>query len=138
MRDVYLLLLLALPAGAALNALWFGRELRHFADETPRLESTADLQRFRRVVGRQMYAALVQILLLALPPIIFFYGLTRKILTVGDLLLVVLPAAAIIVLAQLNRRHETRVRSIPAADPELERERDRIVRTWNRRPLPDW
>lgn len=138
MRDVYLLLLLALPAAAALNALWFGRELRHFADATPRLESTADLQRFRRVVGRQMYAALVQILLLALPPIIFFYGLTRKILTVGDLLLVVLPAAAIIVLAQLNRRHETRVRNIPAADPELERERDRIIRTWNRRPLPDW
>lgn len=137
MRSVLLLLLLGLPALAAVNALYFGAELRRFAAEVPRLESTRDLERFKEVVARQMYAALAQIVLLAAPAVVFFLGLASAALAAGDILYVVIPAAVIILIAQANRRDEARVRELPA-EPGLAAQRDRIVRTWIRRPLPDW
>lgn len=137
MRSTYLMLMLLLPAIAAVNALYFGAELRHFAMEVPRLESSHHLERFKQVVARQMYAALVQIVLLALPAVVFVVGITRGALTAGDILFVVIPAAVIILIAQVNRRDEARVRELPA-EPTLTAQRDRIVRTWVRKPLPDW
>ena len=40
--------------------------------------------------------------------------------------------------AMLVRDTELKVRSIPATDPELERQRDQVVHTWLKKPLPDW
>ena len=137
MRSAWLAAMLILPALAAGNALYFGAELRRFAAEVPRLASSHDLERFKRVVARQMYAALVQIVLLASPALVFFVGVVDGALSGSDILYVVIPAAVIIVIAQANRRDEARVRELPA-EPELAAQRDRIVRTWVRRPLPDW
>jgi archaellum biogenesis protein FlaJ (TadC family) len=137
MRSTYLMLMVLLPAIAAVNALYFGAELRRFAMEVPRLESSHHLERFKQVVARQMYAALVQIVLLALPAVVFVVGIARGALTTGDILFVVIPAAVIILIAQVNRRDEARVRELPA-EPTLTAQRDRIVRTWVRKPLPDW
>lgn len=137
MRSTYLMLMLLLPAIAAVNALYFGAELRRFAMEVPRLESSHHLERFKQVVARQMYAALVQIVLLGLPAVVFVVGIARGALTAGDILFVVIPAAVIILIAQVNRRDEARVRELPA-EPTLTAQRDRIVRTWVRKPLPDW
>jgi hypothetical protein len=137
-RIAYLSAILALPVIAVINALYFGHELKRFADRVPVLETPLEITKLRRLIGRQMYAALFQLLLLAVPPIIFFHGLINKLLTPVDLLFVIIPSAVIIVVAQLNRRHEARVRSLPAATEELAEQRDAIVRTWVRKPLPDW
>jgi hypothetical protein len=137
-RTIYLAVILGFPVLAVLNALYFGSELRRFADRTPRLETPLEMTKYRRLVGRQMYAALLQLLLLAIPPIVFFYGLIHKILTVPDILFVVVPSAILIVIAQLNRRHEARIRTLPTATEQFAEERDAIVRTWVRKPLPDW
>lgn len=138
MRTIYLAVILAFPVVAVLNALYFGSELKRFADRTPLLETPLEMTKYRRLIARQMYAALLQLLLLAVPPIVFFHGLIHKILTVPDILFVVVPSAVIIVIAQLNRRHEARVRTLPAATEQMTEERDAVVRTWVRKPLPDW
>ena len=138
MRTVYLAVILGLPVIAAINALWFGAELKRFADRIPRLETPLEMTRYRRLIARQMYAALFQLLLLAIPPIVFFYGLVHRVLMGTDLLFVIVPSAVIIIIAQLNRRHEARVRNIPADNEQFAAERDEIVRTWVRKPLPDW
>lgn len=138
MRDLLLLLLLLLPGLAVLNALWFSAELRRFLAEVPRIESTRELERFKEVVARQMRAALVQIGLLGAPIVVFGIGTLRGVLAPRDLLYVILPAALVLAVAAQCRKVEQAARSIPAADELLLRERDRVVDTWLKKPLPDW
>ncbi len=135
---MYLLVMLGLPALAVVNAVWFGTELKSFLTSTPRLESSRDIERFKTVVAHQMYAALVQIALLAAPPIAFFVGIFRGVLGPSDLLYIIGPSAIILVVAAMYRGHEKRAKSLPTADPELERQRDAIIHTWLRKPWPDW
>ncbi len=130
--------MLGLPAVAVLNALWFGSELKNFVTSTPRLESSHDLERFKVVVAHQMYAALAQIVFLAAPPLIYFVGLFRGVLRPSDILYVIVPSAIIIVVAAMYRGGEKRAKTIPTTDPELLKQRDAIVHTWLRKPLPDW
>ncbi len=130
--------MLGLPALAVVNAFWFGTELKNFLSSTPRLESSHDLERFKTVVAHQMYAALIQIVLLATPPIVFFFGIFRGVLNPSDLLYIIGPSAVILIVAAMYRGHEKRAKSIPTADPGLEQQRDAIIHTWMRRPWPDW
>ena len=137
-RSLCLLGMLGLPAAAVINALWFGTELKNFVSTTPRLESSHDLERFKMVVARQMYAALAQIVLLAAPPIIYFAGLVLGVLNPSDILYVIGPSAIILVVAATYRSWEKRAKTIPTANPEIEEQRNAIVRTWLRKPWPDW
>ncbi len=138
MRDTYLFLVLAFPTLALLNAWWFGRELKGFADSTPSISSTADIERMKTVVARQMYAALVQIVLLIAGPVIFFVGMIRGVFQPTDVMFIILPSAAVIVLAAVYKRIENQVKTIEAPDSELRRQRDAIVHTWLKKPVPDW
>ena len=138
MREVFIALLLGLPAVALLVAGWFGAELRRFSRTTDEIRSTTDIERMKRVVAHQMYAALAQIVLLAVPPILYFLGLLRGLLVPSDVVLIILPAAVVILAAQVFRRVEAEVRALPAADSGLAAQRDAIVATWVKRPLPDW
>ena len=137
-RSLCLLGMLGLPAAAVFNALWFGTELKNYVSSTPRLESSHDLERFKTVVAHQMYAALAQIVLLAAPPIIFFAGIILGVLSPSDILYVIGPSAIIIIVAAMYRSWEKRAKTIPTADPELQKQRDAIVHTWLRKPFPDW
>ncbi len=138
MRSTYIFLVLLFPALALLNAWWFGRELRSFVDGTPVISSTADIERMKTVVGRQMYAALVQIVLLAAGPAIYFVGMLRGVLGPADVMFIILPSAAVIVLASVYKGVETKAKGISVPDEELRRQRDAIVHTWLKKPVPDW
>ena len=138
MRSTYLFLILVLPLLAILNAVWFGSELQRFARDVRTFSSTHEIERFKGVVARQMYAALVQIVLLVVPPILFFVGIVRGVLTPGDIIFIIVPSAVVILVAALYKQTETKVKSIPANDDELRRQRDAIIHTWLKKPLPDW
>lgn len=137
-RPFYLFIMVALPAIGVLNAVWFGRELKSFVIATPQFESSHDIEQFKTVVGHQMYAALAQIALLATPPILYFAGLFLGVLRPSDFVFILFPSMVILVVAAIYRSWEARAKALPATDPELERQRDIIVRTWMRRPWPDW
>jgi hypothetical protein len=137
-RVILLAAILTCFAAALLNALWFGLELRRFSKRTRILASTADLEEFKRVVGNQMRAALAQIGLLALPAVLFAAGLVLEEFDAGDILFIIVPSALVVVLAMVFRTWEVEVRSIRVVGPELAAERDAIVTTWRRKPLPDW
>jgi hypothetical protein len=129
-RGLYIGLLLALPAIAAVNALVHGSQLRAFLQRTPAFTTYQNIVDFEKVVARQMYAALLQIGLLV--------GLVRGALDINDVLFVILPALVIGALGMAFKVLENTVRAIPADDPILEERRDHIVRVWNRKPFPDW
>ncbi len=96
------------------------------------------MMRFKKVVAHQMYAALFQIVLLSTPPILFVVGLMLEVLYGSDILFVIVPSAIIIIVAAISRTWETRAKILPTATPEMSQERDAIVRTWLRKPWPDW
>jgi hypothetical protein len=139
--DTRMLILVAicgfLGAGA-LNAVWFGLELRRFARSTPVLSSSSDLEAFKRVVAHQMHAALLQIVLLGLPAALFAVGIVGDMLEPGDILFVILPSVGIVLLGAIFRRTELKVRAIRPASPEMKAERDAIVQVWLKKPFPNW
>jgi hypothetical protein len=137
-RGLYIGLMLVLPAMAAINALVHGSQLRAFLQRTPAFTTYQDIVEFEKVVARQMYAALLQIGLLASPAIVLVIGLVRKVLAAHDILFVILPALAIAALGMAFKHLENKVRAIPAKDPILEERRQHIVRVWNGKPFPDW
>jgi hypothetical protein len=138
MRETCLLLMLGFPALALLNAWWFGRDLQEFVKQTPTIASTADIERMKGAVGRQMYAALAQIGLLAVGPIAYAVGLVKGALQPGDIVFIILPSAAVLAVAAYYKRIETAAKTIDAADDELRRQRDAIVHTWLKKPFPTW
>lgn len=130
--------MLACFCAAVVNALYFGMELKRFTASTPMLASTHDLERFKVVVAHQMYAALGQIALLATPTFIYFVGVFTGVMAPSDLLYVLVPSAVILLLAAHYRGWEKQAKNLKTADPELTAQRDAIVSTWMKKPLPNW
>jgi len=137
-RTLFIVGILGFAFAGVVNSLWFGLELRRFVDRTPVLASRLDMMRFKKVVSHQMYAALVQLVVLSAPIVIFAAGIMFKVLGGTDFLFIIIPSVVILVLAGITRRWETRAKTIPVADPEIEAERNTIVHTWLRKPWPDW
>ncbi len=96
---------------------------------------------FKRLAKIQMLAALLFLPFIWpwLPFCIWLYGMFfADVLTWLDLLLfVVLPFAAVIVVASTVSGPVERARSL-ATDPSLVAERDRVVDVWLNGKLPDW
>ncbi len=112
--------------------------LKSFMDETPRIDTNADLEKFKDVVRKQMYAALLQIVLMGLPILIFLYGAVTGLMRFGDILYVIFPDAVVIIVGKALRKIEKKAQSLPVSSPELEKARDKIVYCWEKKPLPDW
>ena len=137
-RTGYITLMLLLPVVAVLNAIIHGSQLKAFLERTPAFATYQDIVEFEKVVARQMYAALVQIGLLAAPGVVLVVGILRGVLSVGDILYVVLPSFVILGLGVAFKQVENKVRAIPVSDPILEERRDHIVKVWMTKPFPDW
>ena len=138
MRTILLAAMLASPGLALVNAVIQGRNLKEFLERTPELASSLDLENFKRVAGRQMWAALAQGGLLLIAPACFFWGLMIHCLTPGDFVWILLPSVVVILVARSFRSLELKAWSIPAANEYLTGERDRVVKVWRTKPLPDW
>ncbi len=134
----YIALMLLLPAFAAVNSIIHGAHLRAFLDRIPALATYQDVVEFERVVARQMYAALLQIVLLVAPGVVYVVGLLRGVLGFEDVFFVMLPSFVILGLGIAFKRLENQAKSIPVKDRVLSERRDHIVKVWNAKPFPDW
>ena len=123
---------------AVVNSVVQGNNLKEFLDRTPEFASMLDIGNFKRVAGQQMRAALVQAALLLVPPGCFFWGLMAGSLSPGDFVWILLPSVIVILVARSFRKLELKAWSLPADSDDLAAERDRIVRTWKTKALPDW
>jgi hypothetical protein len=137
-RTLFIALMLICPTVAIINSIIFGNKLKQFVRRMRMLSSYDDILYFQRVVSQQMYAALFQIVLLAIPAVLYVVGALRGYLTAGDLIFVILPSFVVLFVGLRQKQTERQVRVIPARDRDLERQRDEIVTTWVKRALPDW
>jgi Na+/H+ antiporter NhaC len=134
-------LMLTAVAVVGLGIVWtavFGWQLKRFCDRTPEIRSVQDLEAFKRVVAAQMYAALIQIVILMAPWGIFGYGLLNDRLQMSDAIYLTFPYVLVGIGGLLMKRVEQRAKNLPVSDPDLLRSRDAVVQSWVKRALPDW
>jgi hypothetical protein len=117
---------------------YFASVLKKFLRETPRIESTADLDSLREIVKVQMYAALSMIVILGIPIVVYIIGIFNRTLYLGDFVYPVVVNTVAIVVGKSNRKIERRVQSLQCTDPDLKMEYDSIVYTWEKKALPNW
>ena len=138
MRTFFIAGVLLLPAAAAVNSVVHGTLLMKYAKQTLYFRTGRDILRLKEVVARQMYAAVLQMVLLILPLILYLVGLFTGALYPTDLPLIIVPAGLILVFGYFFKKVEIAVRNIPALNQNIEQQRDEIVRTWKKKPPPDW
>ncbi len=131
-------LLAGLPSLSLLSGIVLMTELKRFMAGTPGIETEQDLEHFKKIVKHQMYAALLQIVLLGAPVFLFSYGIQKGILEFGDILFVIVPNSIVIALGLSLKKLEKKGQSISASTPELRSEVDSVVYFWKKKALPGW
>lgn len=138
MTDLLLTVIIVLY-GAAFFSLWYHRKiLLEFLREVPLVQSSTDLSRLKDLIASQMYAALLQMVLLSAPIALFFYGVAVQALSAIHCPVIVVPSLLIAVLGRELTTIEQRLREMPAASPELQEVVDRTMQTFRNKALPDW
>lgn len=120
------------------SQVWFGMALIAFRNTVTEIRDDRDMQRYKDLAAGQMYAALVQIVLLIAPIAVFIVGIMLKGFTVQDIGYVIIPSVCIFAAGMYVKQIETKVQQTPAATRELEEERDRVTECWMKKPFPDW
>lgn len=138
-RSTLITLMVLFPALGILNMIFHNFKLRRFNKEVPQIEKRMHLERLKKEAKAQMYAALVQIVVLGLPFVFFLYGIWKGRLSFGDVFLYgILPSVASIIVGQACKGTEKISKSQFVEDPQLRKERDEVVYTWDHKAFPDW
>ncbi len=112
--------------------------LKRFLIKTPVIETEQDLSEFKAIVKQHMYAALLQIVFLGTPLLLFSYGIQNEILGFSDILFIIIPNSIVIFVSLAFRKLEKRGQSISTSNPNLESELQQVIHYWKKRPLPSW
>jgi hypothetical protein len=121
-------------AGGAAILIFVWQKMSAFLASTPVLRTEQDLSEFKDIARSGMWAALAMILLWPLPILVLFVALSATGYRVGGWMAIV-PCSLI---GFLFKSIETKIQSIPADGEHLSHERDRVVRTWLKKMLPDF
>jgi hypothetical protein len=115
---------------------WSTYEAKHFLRTTTSIGGAAELDRFKVLARRDMRLALLLIPIWLVALIAGFVIINRY----GALgLAAVLAANTIsIVSSRAQKRYVVRARGIEAVSTDLQREKERVIHTWLKRPFPDF
>jgi len=115
-----------------------GMEMKAFVVEVRVMRTAEDLARFKRLAARSMYGALAQIVLVLIPWGVYIVGLSRQALLQSEMTIIFVLSIVTILVNLLLKKDEEAARGLPVEDPELKAERDKVVKTWMHKALPDW
>jgi hypothetical protein len=111
--------------------------LKRFVERIPRLRNEGDLGEYRTEVRWQMYAALVGIVLLFGPLILFLGGWITGHFNGLHVFLVSIPGYAGLRSVK-NIGANARMKQLPAETEMLATQRDAITTTWRKKALPNF
>lgn len=137
LHDLLLGLMIGMPCVGIVNSLWFGSELRRYLATSPSIATWQDMERFKRIVSGQMYAALAQIGFLIIPYPAYAAGLYFKVLEPAAVVYILVPSGILIVVGVVFKRIEDRAKHLPVTS-EFATEYDHVITTWMKKPFPDW
>lgn len=120
---------------AIVNGVIAGAGVQSFPSRGKGITTQTDLEEFKAMARRQMYQALLQMVLLGAGCVIGLYGIfTGKL----GLLLVVALNGLVFVMGTAFKGLERRARSLPVDDPGLQAEYTRVCDSWLHKPTPDF
>lgn len=121
---------------AAALLLWSLSQVKRFLAETPDIGDDVSLEGFKALARRQMYLALVGIVLLMAGMLVGLAVIARHGLL--GLVVVILTNMLVLGLGMVHKKAEVRARSLPTGSEALAREYRRISETWLKKALPDF
>lgn len=109
--------------------------IQSLLSKSPDIATTVDLDRFKNLARLNMYAALLQIVILGSGEFLGFYGqITGGI----GLLLFLFLNAVIIVISKVVKKSEKLSQNLPVRDPLLSNEYQAVCDTWNNNLFPNF
>lgn len=119
-----------------LACVWSGSEVKRFLKRHHEISDVRVLEEFKSLVKRNMYAALVQFVVLSLGLILgIILMFTFKHLGVLAVLTV---NSLIFSLSQIFGKLEKKARSLPVANENLAQKYRQVSETWVKKPFPDF
>lgn len=137
-HSTFITLLILFPSVAIIVFFIFATELRRFIRKVPEIQTHQHIEYFKHVVSHQMYAALLQIVLLGIPVVLFLLRAISRLLRFDDVWFMLIPSIIVLILGQSFKATEKKAKTLPVSDPQLKDERERIVKIWMRKPFPTW
>lgn len=123
----------------ALANLVLGRiSLKKFMEVHKRISTVMELTRFKRMVRKQMFQALLQMVLLGAMGTLSFVGILIGSIDTIQFLVVLAMNGIIIYTGNQGKSIENRARDLPVDDLELRTQYGNICRTWRLKALPDF
>jgi hypothetical protein len=115
-----------------------GMEMKAFVAEVQVMRTAEQLARFKRLAARNMYGALLQILLFIVPWGVYIFGLSQQVLRQGEVVIIFVLSIVTFLVSMFLKKDEEAARALRVEDPDLRAERDRVVKTWMHKAFPDW
>lgn len=131
----WILLLFAL---GIINLIVGVKGIRSFLSQDSSIRTYQSLQNFKIMVRKQMYQALLQLIILGTMTVIGIVGIFTGKLNFNGTLLFLLLNVINIFAGKWGKGFEKKVRSLKVEDQNLLDEYKTVCRTWFRKPFPDF
>ena len=138
MHYIFLTTIIVLQLTGLIYCIIFIRKFTDFLNLVDSLKNKIDMEKFKKLVKENMYAALLNLVFLGSSWIIYFIGFFLKILGIIDFIFILIPAVLIVLFSLKLKSLEKMVQKLPADNPVLEEESNMIVDIWLHKPFPNW
>ncbi len=112
--------------------------LKKFIAQCPRITDLSQLSLFKDMVRRQMYQALLQLVLLLGMTVVSVIGILRGRLSFVQFVMVLVLDGVVFYAGKQGKELEHRVQHMTVDDAEIKVQYREIVRVWNEKPFPDF
>lgn len=123
---------------ALANLVWGRISVKRFMAVHQRISTMMELTRFKRMVRKQMFQALIQIILLGSMGTLSFVGILIGSIDTIQFLAVLAMNGVVIYTGNQGKSIENRARDLPVDDLELRTQYGNICRTWRLKAFPDF
>jgi hypothetical protein len=112
--------------------------LKNFLSNTPSIKMIQDMDEFKGMVRKQMYQALLQIVILGIMGILVIAGILTGRLTFMEFLFTLGLNLIVFLLGLYGKKVEEEARSLRVEDKSLDEEYRSICYKWVKKPFPDF
>ncbi|MFO8183933.1 MAG: hypothetical protein R6U39_07135 [Candidatus Aegiribacteria sp.] len=123
---------------ALANLVWGRISVKRFMAVHQRISTMMELTRFKRMVRKQMYGALLQMVLLGAMGTLAFVGILIGSINTIQFLVVLAMNGIIVYAGNQGKSIENRARDLPVDDLDLRTNYVDICRTWRLKAFPDF
>lgn len=123
---------------ALANLVWGQIGIKRFMAVHQRISTMMELTRFRRMVRKQMFQALLQMVLLGAMGTLSFVGILIGSIDTIQFLAVLAMNGIVVYAGNQGKSIEKRARDLPVDDLELRTQYGNICRTWRLKAFPDF